>query len=46
MQAELVAIGSLFTAGDALPDPVELSTLPCMAFVSNKKLSFAIASQF
>ena len=46
MQAELVAIGGLFTSGDALPDPVEMSNLPCMVFVSDKKLSFAIASAF
>uniref|UniRef100_A0A7S4IIB7 Septum site-determining protein MinC n=1 Tax=Vannella robusta TaxID=1487602 RepID=A0A7S4IIB7_9EUKA len=46
MQAELVAIGGLFTSGDSLPDPVEASTLPCMVFVSEKKLSFALASAF
>jgi len=48
MQAELVAIGGLYTSGDALPDPVkEAKAQPCMVFVSeDKKLSFALSSQF
>lgn len=46
MQAEFLAIGGLYTSGDCLPDPVENSTQPCMVFVSNGNLSFALASPF
>lgn len=45
MKPELVAVGGLFTAGDLIPQEVENGNVPCMIFVSEKKLLFAVANK-
>jgi septum site-determining protein MinC len=46
MRAELVSIGSLYSAGDNFPESVEASSKPCVVSIVDNRISFSLVAPY